>query len=214
MHRLASLLADAARGVFPPADGQVEVVGSPPGRADAVVAFTAHSVVACALPEADVRAQLDPTDLGAATSARFIAWLARQLGLEPGSLDVVLVAPGRADAGAAGVELCRLETSESSRVARAIRYRSDIETYGVDGGIVVFGRGLANRLEVAIEVEPARRAEGLGKALAAAAVRLAPRGEPLFAQVAPGNAASLRAFLAAGYRPVGAEALFLRDRER
>jgi hypothetical protein len=44
-------------------------------------------------------------------------------------------------------------------------------------------------------------------------IRLAPRGEPLFAQVAPGNAASLRAFLAAGYRPVGAEVLFLRDRQ-
>jgi RimJ/RimL family protein N-acetyltransferase len=32
--------------------------------------------------------------------------------------------------------------------------------------------------------------------------------EPLWAQVAPANVASLRAFLAAGYRPVGAEVLF------
>jgi len=35
-------------------------------------------------------------------------------------------------------------------------------------------------------------------------------GEPLFAQVAPGNAASLRAFLAAGFVPIGAEVLFPR----
>jgi RimJ/RimL family protein N-acetyltransferase len=31
----------------------------------------------------------------------------------------------------------------------------------------------------------------------------------VFAQVAPGNAASLRAFLAAGFRPIGSEVLFL-----
>ena len=34
-----------------------------------------------------------------------------------------------------------------------------------------------------------------------------PEGTPLWAQIAPGNAASVRAFLAAGFRPVGAEAL-------
>ncbi|NUR85978.1 MAG: GNAT family N-acetyltransferase, partial [Nonomuraea sp.] len=33
---------------------------------------------------------------------------------------------------------------------------------------------------------------------------------PLWAQVAPGNAASVRAFLAAGYVPIGAEALLVR----
>jgi hypothetical protein len=34
-----------------------------------------------------------------------------------------------------------------------------------------------------------------------------PVDAPLWAQIAPGNAASVRAFLAAGYVPVGAEAL-------
>ncbi|NGN62857.1 GNAT family N-acetyltransferase, partial [Streptomyces sp. A7024] len=48
---------------------------------------------------------------------------------------------------------------------------------------------------------------GLGRRLAAAARRLVPDGAPLWAQIAPGNAASVRAFLAAGFRPVGAEAL-------
>jgi len=33
----------------------------------------------------------------------------------------------------------------------------------------------------------------------------------LFAQVSPGNVASMRAFLAAGYRPLCAEVLFLRS---
>jgi len=36
-----------------------------------------------------------------------------------------------------------------------------------------------------------------------------PEGDVVFAQVAPGNAASLRAFLAAGFRPIGSEVLFL-----
>ncbi|MBZ9642391.1 GNAT family N-acetyltransferase, partial [Streptomyces sp. PSKA30] len=34
-------------------------------------------------------------------------------------------------------------------------------------------------------------------------------GEPVWAQVSAGNARSLRALQAAGYRPVGSEALFL-----
>jgi hypothetical protein len=33
-----------------------------------------------------------------------------------------------------------------------------------------------------------------------------PGGSPLWAQIAPANAASVGAFLAAGYKPVGAEA--------
>ena len=52
---------------------------------------------------------------------------------------------------------------------------------------------------------------GLGRLLVAAARHLTPPGEPLFAQVAPGNAASLRVVEAAGFRPVGAEVLFHRD---
>lgn len=50
------------------------------------------------------------------------------------------------------------------------------------------------------------RGAGLGRALAAAARHLVPGGSPLWAQIAPANAASVRAFLAAGYKLVGAEA--------
>ena len=48
--------------------------------------------------------------------------------------------------------------------------------------------------------------------MAEAAAHLAPDGAPMWAQIAPGNAASLRAFLAAGYRPVGQEALLVAHR--
>jgi len=75
----------------------------------------------------------------------------------------------------------------------------------------MLGRGLAGRWEVAVEVAPEHRGQGLGRALARAAPALVPSGEPLFAQVSPGNVASVRAFLAAGYRPICSEVLFLKE---
>ena len=71
------------------------------------------------------------------------------------------------------------------------------------------GYGLALRREVAVEVDPAARNRGLGAATLLQARRLVPEDDVLYAQVAPGNAASLRAFLRAGFEPIGSEALFL-----
>jgi hypothetical protein len=45
--------------------------------------------------------------------------------------------------------------------------------------------------------------------VAAAARAVVPEGEPVWAQVAPGNAASMRSTAAAGFVPVGAEVLFV-----
>lgn len=73
--------------------------------------------------------------------------------------------------------------------------------------MLVLGRGIAGRLEVSVEVDEGVRHRGLGRALVTAARQLAT--EPLWAQVAPGNARSMRAFQAAGYRPVGSEALLI-----
>jgi RimJ/RimL family protein N-acetyltransferase len=70
------------------------------------------------------------------------------------------------------------------------------------------GRGLCGRWEVGYEVAPEHRNEGLGRRLVAAGRGLVPAGEPLWGQVAPGNAASMRSTLAAGFVPVGAEMLF------
>jgi L-amino acid N-acyltransferase YncA len=73
--------------------------------------------------------------------------------------------------------------------------------------VVLLGRGVGGRWETAIEVDDDRKGEGLGRKLATAARHLVPGRAPLWAQIAPGNAASVRAFLAAGFRPVGAEVL-------
>jgi GNAT superfamily N-acetyltransferase len=209
---LLRLLEDAARGRPPAADGVVEVWPPPPGRVDAVLAFTAHHVVAATVDPELVAARLPEGDLTAPMSPAFLGWLGERLGSRPGSLDVVLAAGGLG--GAPPLELRPgADPARHPRAARALRYRGDLEVWtDRDGaGVLVLGRGLAGRRELAFEVDPARRNRGLGRLLAAAARHLTPPGEPLFAQIAPGNAASLRVVEAAGFRPVGAEVLFHRD---
>jgi GNAT superfamily N-acetyltransferase len=209
--RLLRLLRDAARGNPPPADGVVEVWPGPPGPVDAVLAFTAHHVVAAGVDPGLVAARLPAGDLSAPMGAGFLAWLGERLGSRPGSLDVVLAAEGLG--GPPPLELRSGGAPERHpRVARSLRYRDGLEVWtDPDGvGVLVLGRGLAGRREVAFEVDPARRNRGLGRLLAEAGRCLTPRGEPLFAQVAPGNAASLRVVEAAGFRPLGAEVLFHR----
>jgi GNAT superfamily N-acetyltransferase len=209
--RLLRLLHDAARGVPPPADGAVEVWPAPAGAVEAVLAFTAHHVVAARVDLDLVAARLPGGDLSAPMGAAFLGWLGERLGSRPGSLDVVLAAEGLG--GTPPLELTPgVDLDRHQRVARAMRYRDDLEVWTAEGGagVLVLGRGLAGRREVAFEVDPARRNRGLGRLLVAAARHLAPPGEPLFAQIAPGNVASLRVVEAAGFRPVGAEVLFHR----
>ena len=67
--------------------------------------------------------------------------------------------------------------------------------------------GIAGLTEISFELDPAQRGRGAGSKLVADVLGLVPAGELVLACVSPGNAASLRAFLAAGYVPVGAEAL-------
>jgi GNAT superfamily N-acetyltransferase len=209
-HRLSRLLTDAAAGRFPPADFAVEVLPPPPGRSDAVVAFSAHNVIAAGLDPDEVRAHLPDDDPATPMSAPFLAWLGRRLGTAPGALDVVLVAPTVHEPH----DLAPASDAEAhARVQRALRYRSEVRVYRDQrgAGVVILGRGLAGRLEVSIELDPAFRGHGRGTALARAAASVPEPGEPLFAQVSPGNVASLRAFLSAGYRPICSEVLFLRE---
>jgi L-amino acid N-acyltransferase YncA len=100
---------------------------------------------------------------------------------------------------------------EHARVSRAERYREQVAAYTTANGeaVVALGRGLAGRREVSLEIDEAARGRGLGRRLLLGARSLIPEGDVVFAQVAPGNAASLRAFLGAGFRPIGSEVLFL-----
>ncbi|MEI4271391.1 GNAT family N-acetyltransferase [Klenkia sp. LSe6-5] len=147
-----------------------------------------------------------PDPIAAPLSARFLTALADETGVEPGVVDAVLVAPAAPVAPA--IPLQPLHRPGHLRVQRAHRHRTDVQVLGTPGGAAVLslGRGLCGRWEVSIEVDPAARGRGLGTALAAAAPALV--DGPLWAQVAPANTASMRSFLAAGYRVVCAESLF------
>jgi hypothetical protein len=201
---LAEILEEAAHGRFPPADGAVLITGPPPGPCRAVVAFTGSHVIASEAPEAEVRARLDPADLGAPTSVGFLQWLGTRIGRRPGSLDLVLAAPSTGDDPTA----VPVEDPGHPRVVRALRYRTGVAVYRDGPGTIITGLGLAGRFEVSIDLEREQRGRGRGAALARTARRLAPAGTPVFAQTAPGNAASVRAFLSAGFRPIGAEILY------
>lgn len=215
----AAILRATARGDAPPVDGLVEVVPRPAGVVAALLAFTGHHVLAADIEPAWVAARLAPWDLSAPYGPPFLAALAERVAAPAGTLDIVLVAPPRAGAAArssAGSsarapDLRRLAGAPADAViAESPHPRRDETVWQTADGAatLVLGRGLADRWEIRFDVEPPARGRGLGRALAAAAPGLAPDGDLVFAQVAPGNVASLRALLAAGYRPIGAEVLF------
>ena len=210
-HPLVDLLRAAVDGRPPEPDGRVEVMTPAPGPVDGVLGFTFHHVVVADVEPELVQGRLAPADVGAPLKAPFLIWLAGWLGSSPGSLDLVLVAPPEPLLDIVAVER-RPDLTDHPRVRRAAAYRRDPVAYAdpSGAGVVVVGRGLAGRWEVSFEVDPAARGAGLGRRLASTAVTLVPAGEPLFAQVAPANVASLRALHGAGYRPIGAEVLFLK----
>jgi GNAT superfamily N-acetyltransferase len=207
-HPLAELLAAAARGSFPSADGTLAVVPPPIPYRAAVVAFTAHSIVAVDLVADEVRAQLPDGDFGAPMSAPFLTWLGQRLGATPGMLDVVLAHVGATVAGAQLIPYAH--GHDHPRVARAHRQRQAVQVFTDPKGlgVVTLGRGMVGRWEISLELVPDARGHGLGRAMITAARALVAADEPVFAQVSPGNAQSLRAFLAAGFRPIGSEVLF------
>lgn len=202
MHPLLGVLTAAAEGRFPPADGVVEVHRPGPDGTAAVVELTGHAYVLTERDPGDVRERVGDA-FGGAGAPDFLRWLAGPAGWI-GSHDVVLVARGRGG----GSLKPQADLEAHPRVERARRHRRDVEVYGDDAGFVVFGRGLVDRRELSVELLPgAQDGAGHGRRLIADGLSLVPAGTLVWAQVAPGNAASLRAFLACGFVPIGAEVL-------
>jgi GNAT superfamily N-acetyltransferase len=204
---LADLLDGIGRGRWLPADGGVLVVPPPEPWAHAVLAFTAHHVIVTDVDEAWVRAQLPPGDLSAPLNPPFLTALGARTGRRTNNIDLLTVAPWLP--GPPELRLTETAATDHPRVARALRYRDQVRVWTTAGGVLIVSRGLAGRWELALEVDQAARGRGLGRALVAAARHLVPEGALLWAQAAPGNAASVRAILAAGFVPVGAEALLV-----
>ncbi|MFF4394083.1 GNAT family N-acetyltransferase [Streptomyces sp. NPDC001480] len=207
---LAGILDAAAQGRFPPPDGGTTVVPQAGHRDAGVLAFTAHSVV---FTDEDPRwvydtlAALDCDALAATMNPRFLAAFLDRTGRSTDTIDLLTVAS--ALPGEPPLELRELMDPEHPRVASARKRRDDVRVWAADGGVLVLGRGVAGRWETAVEVDEDVRHRGLGRALATAARHLVPDGRPVWSQQAAGNARSVRAFQAAGYRPVGAEALLI-----
>jgi GNAT superfamily N-acetyltransferase len=201
---LGVLLADVATGRFPPANGEVTIL-PPPSRRDAgVIGFDAHAVIFVDADPGWVRAQLPAGDLSGPLSPGFLQALCGRTGRQAHTIDMLCV--GAPLPGPPAMALTPEPEYAHPRIARAVRYRDDVRAWRADSGIVVIGRGIAARWEVAIEVDPSHRGRGFGRALAIAARHLVPSGAPLWAQIAPANVPSVRAFLSAGFKPVGAEA--------
>ncbi|MFF7373435.1 GNAT family N-acetyltransferase [Streptomyces tricolor] len=209
METLRDILDAAAAGVFPPPDGGTTIVPQPSPRDAGVMSFTAHSVVFTDEDPAWVYETLRATDcdpLAATMNPRFLTALLDRTGRRTETVDAVLV--GDPLPGAPSLALREIEDPARPRIAYAHGRRDEVRAWTADGGVLVMGRGVAGRLEVSVEVDERARRRGLGRLLVTAARHLVT--EPLWAQVAPGNARSVRAFQAAGYRAVGAELLLQR----
>ncbi|MFE6663844.1 GNAT family N-acetyltransferase [Streptomyces sp. NPDC057697] len=206
---LARILTAAAHGRFPPPDGATTVLRQPSARDAGVLAFTAHSVVFTDEDPDWVRSVLARTpgdELAATMHPHFLSALMARSGRRMNTVDLLTAAP--ALPGGPGIALREIEDPEHPRVARAMKYRDEVRVWAAEGGVVILGRGVAGRWETAIEVAEGARGRGLGARLARAARHLVPDAV-VWAQQSPGNARSVRTFQAAGYRPVGSEALLI-----
>ena len=201
-HPLLAHFLNAAAGVFPPVDGGVTVL-PPLGRGlECSVGFTGHAFVATALSRDEVLAA-GPDGFGGSLSPDFQRFLAGPDGWID-CIDVTLFALG---VGGPAALPERDDLDEHYRVRHARAIREDVHVYGDAHGFVTLAAGLAGRRELSVEIDESRQGTGLGRELLHQALTLVPAGEPVFAGVAPGNARSLRAFLATGFTPIGSEVI-------
>lgn len=199
-HPLLTLLLDAADGRFRTADGGVTVLEPLPNGLECSVAFTGHAVIATALSSSSIKAW-GADGFGGSLAPEFLVRMAGRDG-EIGVLDATLA--GRGIGGTP--RLARREASDHPRVQHALALRDQVMVFGDERGLVTLSEGLAGRRELSIELD-GEFGVGRGRALLADALTLVPEGEPVFAAVSPGNARSLRAFLAVGFMPIGSEVI-------
>lgn len=201
-HPLLEVLERAASGDFPSVDGVVEVAPPGPMGQVAIVEFTGHAVVLSDRP-ADDPLFVGVDAFGGVTHPSFVLELAGD-GSVIGSHDAVLARRG--GSGVAPVPSTS-RYDDHPRVRRAHHHRRDVCVYGDERGLITVGRGLVGRTELSVEVTDGHHGNGTGRDLILAGLATISSDRWVFAQVAPGNAASLRAFLACDFTPIGSEIL-------
>jgi hypothetical protein len=212
-HPLARIIEDAADGRFPPVDGGWRRVDPWKPGIEAVVAFTGHAVLAVQAETPDqTLVGLGADGFGGAHDPRLVAELAGPQGWID-SLDVLLARRGAGPAGSGAGLVPRPDLATHPRAQFAATNRDDPKVFGLEdphrSTVVVVARGVAGLREISFELDPDHRG-GAGTALIRDALRLISEDELVVAAAAPGNAASLRALLAAGFAPLGSLQLFRR----
>jgi GNAT superfamily N-acetyltransferase len=217
-HPLAGLIGAAAAGRFPVADGGWRRV--PPWRpgVEGIVAFTGHAVLAVAPDIPDRRlVTLGADGFGGAHNPRLITALAGPGGWIDG-LDIMMAGRGSGHPDAPSRLADRPDLATHPRAAFAARIRDQPRSLGYADrrrtALAVISRGIAGLTELGFELEPGHRGHGGGTELVRDALTAVPAGELVLAAVAPGNAASVRALLSAGFVPLGSVQLFRRPQDR
>lgn len=213
-HPLAVLITAAAAGRFPAADGGWQRV--PPWHPDleAVLAFTGHAVFAVR-PDITGRLldSLGADGFGGAHDPRLIAALAGSAGWID-SLDLLLAARGTGGPGGPPALVDRPDLAGHPRAELAASLREQPRILGYQdprrSALAVVSRGIAGLSELSFELEPGHRGRGGGAQLIGDALSTVPAGQLTVAAAAPGNAASVRSLLAAGFTPLGSLQLFRR----
>jgi GNAT superfamily N-acetyltransferase len=213
-HPLAGLITAAAAGQFPAADGGWRRV--PPWRPglEAIISFTGHAVFAVGpdIPS-HLLASLGADGFGGAHDPRLITALAGPDGWID-SLDVLMAARGTGRPRGMPALVDRPDLASHPRAAFAAGLRDQLRIMGYAdprrSALAIVGEGIAGLAELSFEVEPGHRGKGGGARLVRAALSAVPSGRLVLAAVAPGNAASLRALLAARFQALGSLQLFRR----
>ena len=206
VHPLAEIIQDADAGRFPAADGGWSRVPTWRDGVEGIVCFTGHAVFALGSDISHERiAELGADGFGGAAHPRLLSGLAGPDGWI-GSQDALLAGHGTG-AGPEGALVPRPDLSSHPRAQYAATIRDSPRPFGYPdparSALAILSTGLAGLTELSFELEPDHRGGGQATALIRAALATLPAGELVVAAVTPGNAASVRALLAAGFTPLG-----------
>ena len=189
----------------------------PPWRpgVEAIVTFTGHAVLAVTPDIKDRRLVLLGVDgLGGAYDLRLMTALAGPGGWIA-SLGIFMAGRGGGHSDVPPRLAGRPGLATHPRAVFAARMRDQPRVLGYADGrrsaLAVIGRGIAGLTELSFELQPGHRGKGSGTELVRYALTAIPPGQLVLADVAPGNAAGVRALLLAGFIPLGSVQLFRRS---